>query len=157
MKNYIVLLLAFITLTSCKEKRENMSKEDIIKENILNNENIINYESFDLTSLYEIIKLGEPREETVAERRYKDPKGWIEKLKKPRKYGQKKELSSEAKRFIKEKETEDEFLKKQTDDNKTAVYLYTFLAKKSKNDRTQRFHATILNDENYSVLFIRKD
>src|SRR5690625_3279089 len=119
MKNYLILILALIVITSCKESKEN--KEEIIKENISNKIK----QNFKDPDSFEFVSMNLKEKETVKERKKVNNEKKVEEVKELyEKLG-----SKDSKELLESMQKELEFLNKQTDDDKTAVFKYDFVAK----------------------------
>jgi len=150
MKNYLILILALIVITSCKESKEN--KEEIIKENISNKIK----QNFKDPDSFEFVSMNLKEKETVKERKKVNNEKKVEEVKELyEKLG-----SKDSKELLESMQKELEFLNKQTDDDKTAVFKYDFVAKgtNSFGGKIQtKYLVRVLNDENYTVLSFSKN
>jgi len=143
MKAKLILLLSIVLLSSCNgTKEKKLSKEEKIQKSISKKVKSVlkNPDSFKFVSMK--IK----KTITVGERKKTMTKEYLEKVK-----GLSDDLYNQAK-------TELEFLDKQTDPNKEAVYYVDFEAMGTNSFGAlikNKFSATVLNDENYTVVHLK--
>jgi len=136
-RKILILLTIFLTLISCTDK------QSVIKENITEilKEEMNNPDSFQFVSMKikKTISVGERKEIITAE-----------KLKKVY------ETLGDSKLFNQYK-TEFEFLQKQTDDEKEAVYYVDFVVRgeNSLGAIKKEYSATVLNDEKLTVVNLK--
>ena len=146
MKKILLVCLAFTVLISCEKEK---SKEEIIKEKIatklktkLKNPDSYEFVSMDLAESF-----------TVKERRKVSTQESLEEIREINKTLPSPDL-------LKRMETEYNFLKNQTDENKTALYRYDFVAKGTNSFGgiiQSKYSVDVLNDENYTVLNVSKN
>lgn len=138
-KLLFTLFAATVLLTSCE------NKEDKIKENITAKlkERMKDPDSFEFVSMAvrDTAKVKERKEIITAEE-----------------VAELKAIPAEvegAAQLAESFETEHNFLKKQTDDNKDAIYFVDFVAKGTNTFGAKiqgKYQATVLNDENFTVV-----
>lgn len=143
MKKVLIAVLCFVTLISCEKK------EDKMKENITSKlkEQLKNPDSF------EFVSMNVSKTFTVKERKETTTKESLDNIREIN-----KQLPSED--LLKHIETEYNFLEKQTDENKEAVYYVDFVAKGTNSFGgiiQSKYSATVLNDDNLTVLSISKN
>ncbi|WP_343330418.1 hypothetical protein [Polaribacter staleyi] len=146
MKKILLLCLTLIIMTSCKNE---VNKDEIIKENIGNKlkEQLKNPDS------YEFVSMNLTNSFTVKKRKETTTKADLEKIRELNK-------SVPSPNLLNSMETEYSFLEKQTDENKTALYRYDFVAKGTNSFGgviQSKYSANVLNDENFTVLSISKN
>lgn len=146
MKKILLLCLTLTILTSCKNE---VNKDDIIKEKIGNKlkERLKNPDS------YEFVSMDLAKSFTVKERKETTTKADLEKMRELNK-------SVPSPDLLNRMETEYSFLEKQTDENKTALYRYDFIAKGTNSFGgviQSKYSADVLNDENFTVLSVSKN
>ncbi|RTY80625.1 hypothetical protein EKL97_10165 [Flavobacterium sp. LS1P28] len=143
MKKVLIAVLCFVTLISCEKKDEKMKENFTLKLK----EQLKNPDSF------EFVSMNISKTFTVKERKKTTT---LESLNEIREIN--KQLPSED--LLKHIETEYNFLEKQTDENKEAVYYVDFIAKGTNSFGgiiQSKYSATVLNDENLTVLSISKN
>jgi hypothetical protein len=143
MKKVLIAVLCFVTLISCEKK------EDKMKENITSKlkEQLKNPDSF------EFVSMNVSKTFTVKERKETTTKESLDNIREIN-----KQLPSED--LLKHIETEYNFLEKQTDENKEAVYYVDFVSKGTNSFGgiiQSKYSATVLNDDNLTVLSISKN
>ncbi|WP_070786781.1 hypothetical protein [Flavobacterium crassostreae] len=143
MKKVLIAIFCFATLVSC-EKKEDKMKENItlkLKEQLKNPDS------------FEFVSMNISKTFTVKERKQTTTLKSLNEIKEIN-----KQLPSED--LLKHIETEYNFLEKQTDENKEAVYYVDFVAKGTNSFGgiiQSKYSATVLNDENLTVLSISKN
>jgi hypothetical protein len=143
MKKILILCLTLVILTSCKNE---VNKDEIIKENIGNKlrERLKNPDS------YEFVSMVLAKSFTVKERKETTTKESLEKMREINKIIPSTDLLSRM-------ETEYSFLEKQTDENQIALYRYDFIAKGTNSFGgviQSKYSADVLNDPKFTVLSI---
>lgn len=146
MKKILLLCLTFTVLLSCKKE---INKDEVIKDNIGNKlkERLKNPDSF------EFVSMTLAKSFTVKERKETVTKSDLEKMRELNK-------SVPSEDLLHRMETEYSFLEKQSDENKTALYRYDFVAKGTNSFGgviQSKYSADVLNDENFTVLNISKN
>jgi hypothetical protein len=145
MKNILLLLLTFTLITSCNQKGK--TKEEKIRENI----EAKLKPTFKDPASYEFVSMSIKKTFSVAERKQNVNEEQLENVRKLN-----EQLPSED--LLNQIETEFGFLKRQTDDNKDAVYYVDFVAKGTNSFGgiiQSNYSATVLNDENYTVVGLK--
>lgn len=151
MKRYLILVLACLTIISCKEEKK-QSKEDIIQENITNQLK----PTFKNPDSFEFVEMDLESKETVGERKKITNKEQVERIKDL--YD--KSGSKDAKDLLDSVQKELEFLNNQSDDNKTAIFKYNFKVKGTNSfggTIQSKYQARVLNDNNYTILSISRN
>ena len=151
MKTKSLLLLSLIFLISCKNEtpKIEISKDEIIKQNIGNKLKgmLKNPDS------YEFVSMDLAQSFTVKERKENITKANLEEMRELNKTIPSPDLLDRM-------ETEYSYLKNQTDDNKIALYRYNFVAKGTNSFGgiiQSKYSTDVLNDKNYTVLNISKN
>ena len=143
MKKILIAVLCFVTLISCEKKDEKMKENITLKLK----EQLKNPDSF------EFVSMNISKTFSVKERKETTTKESLEKI---------REINNQipSEDLLKHIETEYDFLEKQTDENKEAVYYVDFVAKGTNSFGgiiQSKYSATVLNDENLTVLSISKN
>lgn len=146
MKKILLVCLAFTVLISCENEK---SKEEIIKEKIAAKlkTKLKNPDS------YEFVSMNLAESFTVKERRKVSTQESLEEIREINKTLPSPDL-------LKRMETEYNFLKDQTDENKIALNRYDFVAKGTNSFGgiiQSKYSVDVLNDENSTVLNISKN
>ncbi|MGG7036540.1 MAG: hypothetical protein ACI7YS_15290 [Flavobacterium sp.] len=146
MKKILLLCLTLTVLLSCEKE---VNKDEVIKENIGNKlkERLKNPDS------YEFVSINLAKSFTVKERKETATKSDLEEMRELNK-------SVPSADLLNRMETEYSFLEKQTDENKTALYRYDFVAKGTNSYGgiiQSKYSADVLNDENFTVLSVSKN
>lgn len=148
MKIKSILLLSLIFLISCKNEtpKVEISKDEIIKQNIGNKLKGIlkNPDS------YEFVSMDLVKSFTVKERKENISKANLEEMRELNKTIPSPDL-------LERMETEFSYLENQTDENKIALYRYNFVAKGTNSFGgiiQSKYSTDVLNDKNYTVLNI---
>ncbi|MEN8125504.1 MAG: hypothetical protein ABFR32_10280 [Bacteroidota bacterium] len=152
-RRLLILLIVSLVMTSCKDKQEVIEdkqevindKQDIIKENIT----IVLKERMNNPDSFQFVSMNTNKTILVEERKKLITKENVQRV---------YELAGDKSEIYNQYKTEFDFLQKQNDNYKDAVYIIDFIAKVENKFGAiinKKYLAIVLNDENFTVVHFK--